>query len=552
MLLERLHQVSERWFKGSPRPFVEHAVGEMEKKWNEKNFFVIEAPTGYGKSTISATVALHSLIDDFKCIVAYPLRTLLEDQFGKFRNLIDADIAEKVVGKRYMHNYGSPYLIKPITLTTIDTLSLTLFGIPPEELEKVVKDQSLGHYLFSWASVVLSNLVLDEVHLLCDSTKSLSFLAALMRIAESFGQKVVFMSATLPKALKSKLSEVGKEKMEFISFDREKDREFCDERSAKRYDIVVQEVKRDEKFGKIFGWIRESEFPRILVVFNTVNEATEFYRAYGEKLREMSENVLLVHSRFAEEDREKKIERIRKLREAKEFIIVSTQVIEAGIDVTSDCMITDLAPANSLIQRFGRFLRYNEREGKIYVWFERAEKGYKVYDLDLALRTLDLLRKDKICVHLPDGNGYSKLIDSVYSEKDFRIDASISERFESVFLHLENASQKALEVFFEMEGSFVREGLQVPVAGDLNLELGTNFTRKLVPLPFEFFAENRGKISGAVVEEDGLKRIDASDKRLEFLRWKLTPQLLVRKMLRERIVAFLVSANYSPELGLVL
>jgi len=542
-MLENLYRVSQSWFKGEPRPFIRYAVEEIERKWREKNFFVIEAPTGYGKSTISATIALHSLMDEFKCIIAYPLRTLLEDQFSKFSGK-NSFLEEpfKFVGKRYMHNYSSPYLTKPITLTTVDTLALTLFGIPPEELERIIEDRSLGHYFFSWASVVFSNLVLDEVHLLCDSTKSLSFLAALMRIAESFDQRLVFMSATLPNALKSQLSEVGGEKIEFLSFECEKDREFCEERLSKEYEIEVERLKVEEKFEKIFEKIKQSDFSRVLVVFNTVNEAVEFFKAYSDKLREISENVLLIHSRFAEEDREEKMRKVREFQKAEDFVIVSTQVIEAGVDITSDFLISDLAPANSLIQRFGRFLRYGEREGRIYVWFEEAEKErYKVYDGDLALRTLKMLN-EKFCVHLPIG--YSKLIDGVYSAKDFKIDEKVAEKFESIFLHLEKASERALKVFFEMEGSFVREGFQIPVVSEADFS-------KVIPISFELFLGIRQRVSGALLGEER-ERVEASDKRLEFLRWNLSPETLMKMMLKHRIFAFILKADYNKDLGLVL
>jgi CRISPR-associated endonuclease/helicase Cas3 len=50
-------------------------------------------------------------------------------------------------------------------------------------------------------------------------------------------------------------------------------------------------------------------------------------------------------------------------------------VIEAGIDTSSDFFVTEIAPANSLIQRLGRFLRYREDHGKIVIWYETDEKG---------------------------------------------------------------------------------------------------------------------------------------------------------------------------------
>jgi CRISPR-associated endonuclease/helicase Cas3 len=221
----------------------------------------------------------------------------------------------------------------------------------------------LGHYFFSWASVLLSNLVMDEVHLLADSTKSLSFLAALVKIARDFDQRAVFMSATMPEALKKRLEEFGKERMEFISFSEKHDPEFCSERLSKEYEIRVESSEGD-KYGKIMSWLKNSEFRRGLIIFNTASEAVEFYRKHLNDLKEFSENTLLLHSRFTEKDREKKIEEIGKLQKEKEkdFLIVSTQVIEAGVDISSDLMITDISPANSLIQRFGRFLRFEEKK----------------------------------------------------------------------------------------------------------------------------------------------------------------------------------------------
>ena len=48
-------------------------------------------------------------------------------------------------------------------------------------------------------------------------------------------------------------------------------------------------------------------------------------------------------------------------------------MIGAGVDI-SNSFITEIAPANSLIQRLGRFLKYNEKAGRIIIWYE-GENG---------------------------------------------------------------------------------------------------------------------------------------------------------------------------------
>jgi len=158
-------------------------------------------------------------------------------------------------------------------------------------------------------------------------------------------------------------------------------------REAKNYKVELRPTRAVGKFETLLEVLKRESFRKALVVFNTVEEAVEFYMGlgdYGEKV--------LIQSRFSLEDRKAKGERVKSM---KEGVVVGTQAIEAGLDFSSDLILTDLAPANSLIQRFGRFLRgEEERTGKAIVWYEEEllEKGqYKVYDASLAKRTLQYL-----------------------------------------------------------------------------------------------------------------------------------------------------------------
>jgi len=47
-----LQKFSEAWDIGTPRFFIGFTLGKIAKHWNDKNMFIIEAPTGYGKSEI--------------------------------------------------------------------------------------------------------------------------------------------------------------------------------------------------------------------------------------------------------------------------------------------------------------------------------------------------------------------------------------------------------------------------------------------------------------------------------------------------------------------
>ena len=95
-----------------------------------------------------------------------------------------------------------------------------------------------------------------------------------------------------------------------------------------------------------------------LVVVNTVARAQAVHCALRKK--EPSARLALIHSRFRPKDRKKQMDRLPKPREMKDLIVVATQAIEAGVDLSAAVMITELAPASSLVQRFGRVNRYGE------------------------------------------------------------------------------------------------------------------------------------------------------------------------------------------------
>jgi CRISPR-associated endonuclease/helicase Cas3 len=96
-----------------------------------------------------------------------------------------------------------------------------------------------------------------------------------------------------------------------------------------------------------------------LVICNTVDRACETF----DILRGLapSQEVHLVHSRFRPAERAGWRERFLSrdsCTAGSDRIIVATQVVEAGVDISAGALITELAPWPSLVQRFGRCARY--------------------------------------------------------------------------------------------------------------------------------------------------------------------------------------------------
>ncbi|MBD2057793.1 CRISPR-associated helicase Cas3' [Oculatella sp. FACHB-28] len=122
-----------------------------------------------------------------------------------------------------------------------------------------------------------------------------------------------------------------------------------------------------------------------LVICNRVSRAQELLKALG---KQTSEELTLIHSRFRAAERQALN---RKLREGNlSGILVATQAIEAGVDISAQTLFTELAPWSSLVQRFGRCNRYGECPEKATVYWidipdlKKNASPYEAEQLDTA------------------------------------------------------------------------------------------------------------------------------------------------------------------------
>ncbi|GBC69907.1 CRISPR-associated nuclease/helicase Cas3 [archaeon HR01] len=552
MISSYYREVLSKYGYDKGRSFIHQVIDHLEEEWEEdrKKLFVVEAPTGYGKSTITATLAQMVYDDGGKMIAAYPLRALLEDQHLKLQKILNNSY---IIGKQYMYRHESPYLIKPITLTTVDSLSLTMFGLAPEDINRIIKNWdewsgtttgSAGHYLFSWSTVLLSDLVLDEVHLLTDETRSLNYLAALMNYAAKNEMHLILMSATLPDALRRELRSCLGKFQNRLSWLEYYDPEFDGERLEKTYGLNFEKLK-DDKHERILhrlveGW--SSGFTKALVVFNRVRDAMEFYTLCKERIDVDEDHIILLHSLFTNKDREDKSKKLNKLKSSEKYVVVTTQVVEAGVDMSSNLLITELAPANSLVQRFGRFLRYGEKDGMSYIWVDgslNTDKGrYKVYDKTLCMRTLEYLEKnlEKIKMHIPTGeNGYKRMLNYVYDY--FEVSSRDVEDMLLTFTNFDSVSD-AVKIFMKVEGSFVgRTTLTAVIPQNLG---------EAIPVDF-----NRWR---KLVEKDMIKEvltIEGNPITLEELRRIRDVEHFLKYTAKKNVCAFKTGCFYDGELGLL-
>jgi len=125
-----------------------------------------------------------------------------------------------------------------------------------------------------------------------------------------------------------------------------------------------------------------------LIVLNTVKRAVEIWKKLKKDKALKDTDIHLIHSRFRPAERQTWRQEFLNRNACgpdTNRIIVSTQVVEAGVDISAFLLITELAPWPSLVQRFGRCARWGGK-GQVFV----ADLGHKD-DKKAAPYSLDAL-----------------------------------------------------------------------------------------------------------------------------------------------------------------
>ncbi len=242
-----------------------------------------------------------------------------------------------------------------------------------------------SRFHWPWDFGLLSNdslWVFDEVQLMGVGLTTGLQLAGLRNSLGTYGPCAsLFMSATLDPAWLCTIDHPHQGKVLSLSA-----RDLQQPDLAKRR----QAAKRLSRFAAPHGrdWAkriarlvteRHVAGSRTLVVTNTVDRATE---AYVELRKLLKVDAVLLHSRFRAPDRAAGADRA--LQASFDGVVVSTQVIEAGVDISSRTLITELAPWASVVQRAGRCNRAGELPEADVVWldFEPDEKTSLPYSAD--------------------------------------------------------------------------------------------------------------------------------------------------------------------------
>jgi CRISPR-associated endonuclease/helicase Cas3 len=160
--------------------------------------------------------------------------------------------------------------------------------------------------------------------------------------------------------------------------------------SKRVLELSISDSKRSEREISQLVADRHKAGTLTIVVLNTVERARTVFKAL--EARKLEAELVLLHSRFRPGDRKEQAERaLTKASGGPGRIVVSTQVIEAGVDVSASLLVTEAAPWPSIVQRAGRCNRDGLQPDAQLVWF--APGSHEPYEKSDVAATVDELQR---------------------------------------------------------------------------------------------------------------------------------------------------------------
>ena len=341
--------------------------------------FTLTAPTGYGKTLTALNFALK--FNKSRIIYALPFTSIIDQTYDIIakiyensdisvskahhkttideENLTEDDRYSKI--KFLMESFSGE-----INVTTLYQLIFSLFG---NKNKDNVKFNQLKN----------SVVIIDEAQAIPYNFRK-DFILLCEIISQQLGTIFIFMSATMPVIKSENFKEISN--LEYFS-------------KQDRYVIKWLDIGSEEELlEKICGTARDKN---TLVVVNTIKKAQELFVKLRDKFSCFCLNGYMYdeHKRATIETIKRAINTNKDDLLASKILLISTQSIEAGVDLDFDVGFREVSPISSIIQTAGRVNRhFGEIRGELYVFPEISKFTNLIYG-DLQKVSVKPLFKSK-------------------------------------------------------------------------------------------------------------------------------------------------------------
>ena len=426
---------------------------------NRNDNLIIVGSTGLGKTEASLLWGA-----DNKIFYVLPLKTAINAMYERIKNLVKNDYDKKVAvlhgqtDSVYLKELGNDTTVKnenekfyeyykntkklamPITVATPDQLFDSVF--------------KYNGYEFKMATFSYSRIIIDEIQ--AYSPDILAYTIYAIRLINDLGGKIAIFTATFAPFVKDLLTKKSSITSDYKFQDFEYKYE-CFLSEDKRHNMKIIEEELNSEY--IVGILNQHiDRKTCLIVRNTIKSAQELYNQLQNELDSSKYEVNLLHSKFTVEDRKQKEDEILKDGNPKNIndkikVWISTQIVEASLDIDFDIMFTELSELLGLFQRFGRVYRKRTIESNIpniYVFTEISEKQisspYNTYGfIDQTLHNLS----KKALIQKGDGiiteEEKMNMINQYFTTEKLR-DSDYIKKFNQVFNKIQSLSPGKMEL----------------------------------------------------------------------------------------------------------
>lgn len=380
------------FLKISDSPF-DHQLKVWQIFYENKFPILLKAPTGSGKTEAIIAPFLNQFFEKKftlapRLIYILPMRVLVNSIAQRIENYAKNILLNISVEIQHGDAPNSPFFIGDVVVTTLDQF---LYGFARAS-------HQVGKHIDVPAGAIASSLVVfDEAHMYRDEF-TFALMRALMEILHKSNIPFIVMTATMPKSLEVSL---------FENIDIDEGRKIIgkiDLNSTLKITLCEEPLVRGNEVNISDKLLKKIKSKKTLIILNQVGRAQRVYEEIKKRLSLNNNEIVLLHSQFTRKDREEHETRALSIiphKKGKEIIkpegtgiVVSTQVLEAGIDFSAELLLTELAPADCLVQRAGRCARYEGEKGEMIIFPVEDDDGHLPYKKEHLEKTCEWLKNN--------------------------------------------------------------------------------------------------------------------------------------------------------------
>ena len=328
--------------------FQEVVQRHLHRADGSESSLLLVAPTGLGK-TLAVTADLAR--NRKRIVYGVPLRALAGSISDEVRGLERCGKQIRVV-VHHGNIQDSRLFSEEVVVTTYDQIVCAVPGLP------LSLPLSAGHAVAG--ALLMARLVLDEVHLAWSiSPEALTILLSILEFRQRLGLQTVVMTATMPESTAKLIADRMKMKLIVAGDDETKEDEALAKRKENRHVVVSRmEVKgqkageKDVDLAEVINALREREGRRIYFA-NTVDRLQRTHDLLEKSGFDMDQ-VIVLHNRMPGSWRTEAEALVRQQfgedGPDNNWVLLTNQVAEAGLDISAPFVLSDPAPVDTLIQ----------------------------------------------------------------------------------------------------------------------------------------------------------------------------------------------------------